>query len=141
MFEGLSKEKFLNELLKKNLKVAVVIPCYNVQKHIEGIIDSIPEFVDFVVLVNDASTDRTGIILDKLKEQKKNVFILHRSENGGIGKAVFDGFDKAAALGADLHTSVVGGCRFRKAHAHHSGKENFPRPQGKVRYRVVVLPA
>ena len=43
--------------------IAVVVPSYNEGKQIGHVIDSMPEFVDRIVIVNDASTDDTEQIV------------------------------------------------------------------------------
>jgi glycosyltransferase involved in cell wall biosynthesis len=40
--------------------VAVVIPAFNEEKQIGSVIESMPDFVDRIIIVNDRSTDRTA---------------------------------------------------------------------------------
>lgn len=50
-----------------NKKIAVVVPAYNEENQIGLVLDSMPAFVDRIVVVNDASTDHTAdIVLDKI---------------------------------------------------------------------------
>ena len=44
--------------------VAVVIPAYNEQTQIRKVIDSMPEFVDLMVVVNDCSSDTTSLVVN-----------------------------------------------------------------------------
>ena len=46
-----------------NQTVAVVIPCYNEETQINRVIETIPDFVDRIVVVNDCSTDDTAHII------------------------------------------------------------------------------
>jgi glycosyltransferase involved in cell wall biosynthesis len=41
------------------MKIAVVIPCYNVSKHIEEVVQGLPEFITWIITVNDCSKDNT----------------------------------------------------------------------------------
>ena len=51
-------------MIEKN-KIAVVIPTYNAEKTIEHVVEGIPDFVDTIIIVDDASKDNTpGIISD-----------------------------------------------------------------------------
>ncbi|GIV44267.1 MAG: hypothetical protein KatS3mg035_1390 [Bacteroidia bacterium] len=46
-------------------KVAVVVPCYNEETQIGMVIETMPAFVDRIVIVNDKSKDRTAeVVLD-----------------------------------------------------------------------------
>jgi glycosyltransferase involved in cell wall biosynthesis len=46
-------------------KVAVVVPCYNEETQIGMVIETMPSFVDRIVIVNDKSKDRTAeVVLD-----------------------------------------------------------------------------
>jgi len=43
----------------KNKTIAVVVPAYNEESQIGSVIETMPDFVDRIVIVNDASTDNT----------------------------------------------------------------------------------
>lgn len=43
--------------------IAVIVPAYNEEKQIESVIESIPEFVDRIIVVNDGSTDTTASVV------------------------------------------------------------------------------
>ena len=51
-----------------NNTIAVVVPCYKVERHIENVVAGIPQFVDNIVLVNDCSPDGTLSVLNKISE-------------------------------------------------------------------------
>src|SRR5947208_4318192 len=46
----------------RGLTVSVVIPCFNEEKGIAAVLNSMPEYVDQVVVVDNNSTDETGRI-------------------------------------------------------------------------------
>ncbi len=48
--------------MHRGLKVSVVIPCFNEEDGIRSVIESMPPYVDEVVVVDNNSTDRTGEI-------------------------------------------------------------------------------
>ena len=102
-------EAVTRQMVKSSLKIAVVIPCYNVQEHIETVIQSIPDYVRVVVLVDDASQDQTAAIIDKLaQEGNGRVFVLHLPRNRGVGGAMLAGLGKASELGADISVKMDG---------------------------------
>ena len=46
----------------EGLRVGVVVPAWNEAAHIAAVITTMPDFVDFIVVVDDASTDTTSAI-------------------------------------------------------------------------------
>jgi len=47
-----------------NKTIAVVVPAYNEEKQIGQVIETIPDFVDRIIIVNDCSTDKTEEIVN-----------------------------------------------------------------------------
>jgi glycosyltransferase involved in cell wall biosynthesis len=43
--------------------IAVVVPTYNEEKQIRQVLETIPDFVDCIIVVNDCSTDNTAVIV------------------------------------------------------------------------------
>jgi len=56
-----------------NKTIAVVVPCYNEETQIGIVIESMPAFVDRIVIVNDCSKDRTAaVVSDYIKKDGKS---------------------------------------------------------------------
>lgn len=79
----------------RNIKVAVVIPCYNEEKLIERTISTLPASVDYIIAVNDASNDKTLDVLKSIKKSNKKVHVIDNTQNGGIGYSLKTGFEYA----------------------------------------------
>ena len=80
-----------------NPKISVIVPIYNVEKHLEKCISSLLDqsFTDFeLILVNDGSPDNCGKICDKFKEKDSRITVLHL-ENGGVCRARNKGMELA----------------------------------------------
>ena len=78
-------------------KISIIVPIYNVQQYLKKCIDSIIEqtFNDFeLILVNDGSTDKSGIICDEYKKIDNRIKVIHK-ENGGLSSARNAGIDIA----------------------------------------------
>jgi glycosyltransferase involved in cell wall biosynthesis len=51
--------------LLKNKLIAVVVPAFNEEKQISRVIETMPEFVDRIIIVNDCSSDKTAEVVKK----------------------------------------------------------------------------
>jgi len=88
----------------QGLRVAVVVPAYNEQQAIGDMLAGIPEFVDHVIVVDDASTDDTaGQATLALRGRSGEV--LQHPTNRGVGAAIATGY--ARALEADHHLQIA----------------------------------
>ncbi len=95
-------------MVRKTRTVAVVIPCYRVEDHIEGVIRSLPDWITHVIAVNDASPDSTASILARLAEDMPRLRVKEHLENGGVGAAMTTGFREALKLGASYVVKMDG---------------------------------
>lgn len=89
-------------------KIAVIIPCYKVERHIQKVIYEIPDFVDFIIAINDGSPDRTGEILQSIAQANELVIVLTHSLNQGKGAALITGYNKAIELNVDIIVKIDG---------------------------------
>lgn len=76
----------------RNIKVSVVVPCFNEEKLLQKTIDSLPKSIDYIILVNDASTDGTLEAMRVIAKKYKNVHIIDSPSNGGVGSSLKKGF-------------------------------------------------
>ena len=77
--------------------ITIIVPIYSVEQYIRRCINSIlsQTFTDFdVVLVDDGSPDRCGVICDEYAERDPRVHVIHRA-NGGLSAARNTGIDWA----------------------------------------------
>lgn len=70
-------------------KISIVIPVYNVENYLKKCLDSIisQSYKNIeIILVNDGSTDGSGIICDKYKKIDNRIRVIHK-KNGGVSSA------------------------------------------------------
>ncbi len=72
-------------------KITVIIPAYNIENLITRCVESVvkqtyPEELIQILVVDDGSTDDTGMIIDELADKYSNVTALHEP-NGGSSRA------------------------------------------------------
>lgn len=89
--------------------IAVVVPAYNVAALIGTVLDTMPDFVDRVYVVDDHSTDRTADVAGaRAASAPQRITVLRRAVNGGVGAAIASGYEAALAEGIDV-TAVMAG--------------------------------
>ncbi|HEY9810330.1 MAG TPA: glycosyltransferase family 2 protein [Halomicronema sp.] len=88
-------------------KIAVVIPCYRVKKHILNVIYKIPPEVDKIYIIDDECPENTGIYVQESTEDPRIKIIFHPT-NKGVGGAVISGYREALADGAQIIIKLDG---------------------------------
>lgn len=81
------------------MKIFIVIPLFNEEKHIAKVLKDLLPYKLPVIVVNDGSKDSSKVKIEDLK--LKNVVLLEHKINLGKGAAMKTGADYAFAHGAD----------------------------------------
>ncbi|MDN3205517.1 glycosyltransferase family 2 protein [Algoriphagus sediminis] len=89
-----------------NKIITVVIPCYKVSKQIKDVIHSIPEFIDTIIVVDDACPEYSGTLVEEM--DIGIVQVIFHKKNKGVGGAVISGFKKALELQSDIIIKLDG---------------------------------
>jgi glycosyltransferase involved in cell wall biosynthesis len=92
----------------KNHSVAVVVPAYNEETQISRVIESMPEFVDRIIIVDDKSTDNTSAVVEGFLGKNPRVVLLRHEVNQGVGGAIATGYMWARDNGMDTATVMAG---------------------------------
>jgi glycosyltransferase involved in cell wall biosynthesis len=87
-------------------RVAVVIPARDEADWIAETVAGVPAFVDHVLVVDDASRDRTAALAAAAGDARLEV--LRHPENRGVGAAIVTGYRRARALGAAAVAVLAG---------------------------------
>ena len=105
----INADKVVRRAVKSGLDIAVVVPCYKVEDQIGEVVQTMPDFVRFIILVDDASPGKTPELIDRLAaEQPQRVLAVHLAQNRGVGGAVLAGFRRAMETQADIVVKMDG---------------------------------
>jgi glycosyltransferase involved in cell wall biosynthesis len=91
--------------------IAVVVPSYNEQTQIAKVLQTMPDFVDCILVVDDASSDRTVEIVREHIEAEGDsprTVLLQHGKNAGVGAAIVTGYEEAIRRETDV-TAVMAG--------------------------------
>jgi glycosyltransferase involved in cell wall biosynthesis len=81
-------------------RVAVVVPAHNEEQLVATTLDGVPDFVDRVYVVDDASEDGTADRVRARREER--VELIRHERNGGVGAAIVTGYQRALEDGMDV---------------------------------------
>ena len=91
-------------------KVGVVVPAFNEEQLLEQTLTGIPEWVDRIVIVDDASTDQTPVIAKEMCQRDSRIRFHRHEIRRGPGRAIISGyglfheegqFDSVAVMAGD----------------------------------------
>ncbi|MBN1163017.1 MAG: glycosyltransferase family 2 protein [Candidatus Krumholzibacteriota bacterium] len=90
--------------------ISVVIPAYNEEAKIGDTIDSLPRYIDHVIVVDDGSVDRTAAIA-----RERGVTLCSHPRNRGVGAAFNTGRNMVLSSEADIMVNIDGDGQFNPA--------------------------
>ena len=97
MQSTLSQQELLN-----STNFCVIVPTYNNQKTLKKVLDSILDFTQNIIIVNDGSTDETSEILKQYSQFTQ----IHHPKNIGKGRALRNGFRKAIEMNFEYAITI-----------------------------------
>jgi glycosyltransferase involved in cell wall biosynthesis len=97
----------------RSLRVAVVVPAYNEARAIGDTVGTVPDFVDHVLVVDDASTDDTADAARTARARRRcndpaGFEVIRHADNRCVGAAIATAERRALALGADVAVVMAG---------------------------------
>ncbi len=89
--------------------IAVVVPAHNEEKLIGMVLETMPDFVDLIIVVDDASTDQTSVRVASYRHRLgERLVLLSHAENQGVGAAVVTGYKQALARDIEVVAVMAG---------------------------------
>lgn len=90
-----------------NQTIAVVIPCFKVKEHVLKVLQEIPDFVDYIITVDDCCPDKSGEFISGNVSSPK-LTVLRNEVNLGVGGAMIKGYQEALKKEVDVTVKVDG---------------------------------
>ena len=88
--------------------IAAVVPAWQVEREIEAVLANLPDYLRYVIVVDDCSTDQTAVLVEKAARHDRRIILLRHESNQGVGGAMVTGFRKALELGVQIVVKVDG---------------------------------
>lgn len=90
----------------KGASIAAVVPAYKEERMIARVIETMPSFVDHIVIVDDCSPDDTSGAVRAVGDPR--VTLIRHEVNQGVGGAIITGHRAALELGSDVNVIMAG---------------------------------
>jgi dolichol-phosphate mannosyltransferase len=91
-----------------DLCLVAVIPAFRVEREIAAVLASLPSYIRHIVVVDDASPDLTGQVVERYSEHDPRVVLLRHQENQGVGGAMITGFRRALEFDPQIVIKIDG---------------------------------
>jgi glycosyltransferase involved in cell wall biosynthesis len=88
--------------------IVAVLPCHRVEDSINIVLKGLPRYVSHIIVVDDASPDKTAQVVQKIAEKDRRILLIRHENNQGVGGAMKTGFQKALELGAQIVVKIDG---------------------------------
>jgi dolichol-phosphate mannosyltransferase len=115
----------------KKYRIAAIIPAYRVERDIGSVLNGLPAYIKYIIVVEDASPDATANLVAAAAKKDKRIILIRHARNMGVGGAMISGFQKALELGAHAAIKLDGD---NQMDASHIPALLTPLIQGKADY-------
>lgn len=92
----------------RDKRISLVIPAHNEERLIKPTLENVPEVIDKVYVINDASTDNMAQVVHDVMTGDPRIELINHETNRGVGQSIIDGYLKSASERYDIAV-VVGG--------------------------------
>jgi glycosyltransferase involved in cell wall biosynthesis len=89
-------------------KIGVVVPAFNEGELIRRVLETMPSFVDRIIVVDDCSSDQTIKEVQSCLENDSRIFLIPHDQNCGVGKTIARGYQRAREEGLDVVAVMAG---------------------------------
>jgi glycosyltransferase involved in cell wall biosynthesis len=96
------------ESMYKDKSISVVVPAYNEATQIGKVIETIPDYVDRIVIIDDVSTDETVQAVKQHQLGNDRIVLIEHDKNQGCGGALATGYIWARDNGFDVAVRMDG---------------------------------
>src|SRR5215510_6394433 len=90
----------------KDRRIGVVVPAHNEAAHIRSVIQTMPGFVDHIIVVDDCSTDDTSGAAQHSGDAR--VLVMRTESNSGVGGATILGYQKGLEISCEILVKMDG---------------------------------
>ncbi len=93
----------------KDKTIAIVIPCFNESLLLAKVIDTLPDYIDKIIIIDDKSSDNTLEIALKYEQNNPDkIKLIAHTDNQGVGGAIASGYKLCRDENVDVTVVMAG---------------------------------
>lgn len=92
----------------KQKSIVSVVPAYNEEQQISKVIETMPDFIDRIVIVDDCSSDKTSEVVESMIKDHDKVVLIRHEVNQGVGGSIASGYKWTLENGYDVAVVMAG---------------------------------
>lgn len=92
----------------KQKSICIVVPCHNEETQIADVINTMPEYVEKIITIDDQSQDNTINVIRECQKRNPKVELITLQINQGVGGAIAAGYKWARDNNFDLAVVMAG---------------------------------
>lgn len=89
-------------------RIAVVVPAFNEEMKVGGVLETMPDFVDRIYVVDDCSKDNTAGVVTRHATQDDRIELLRSETNLGVGASIIRGYRAVIENDEDIAVVMAG---------------------------------
>jgi glycosyltransferase involved in cell wall biosynthesis len=92
----------------KGKSIGIIIPAHNEETQIGRVIETMPDYVDLMVIIDDMSVDKTVKVVHEYLKTHDRIELIQHQTNKGVGGAIATGYKYARDKGFDIAVVMAG---------------------------------
>ena len=112
LLSEITQEPQVNQLgdgMYKKHTISVVVPAYKEETQIGKVIETMPDYVDKIIIIDDKSPDKTSeVVQSYIDKGNKKVVLIRHEKNQGVGGAIATGYKWARDNDMDAAVVMAG---------------------------------
>ncbi|UOF02235.1 glycosyltransferase family 2 protein [Bdellovibrio reynosensis] len=92
----------------KNKIISVVVPAFNERVQIRKVIETMPEFIDKIIIIDDCSSDGMSDVVNEYVAKSDKVVLIRHEVNQGVGGAIASGYKWSRDNNIDVSVVMAG---------------------------------
>jgi len=92
----------------KNKSICAVVPAYNEETQVGRVIETMPDYVDKIIIIDDKSKDKTVEVVRGYQQKSDRIILIQHEKNQGVGGAIASGYKWARDNDFDAAVVMAG---------------------------------